>query len=161
MRSKRCHARPRMSERLLIVGGDAAGMSAASVARRRKDASDLEIVAFERGGYTSYSACGLPYFVAGDIDDVDRLVARTPEQHRAAGIDVRLRHEVVGIDTEQQRVMVVDRDGDGREHAEPYDQLVIATGAVPVRPDLPGVDAVGVHGIQTIGDGIALRADLS
>jgi NADPH-dependent 2,4-dienoyl-CoA reductase/sulfur reductase-like enzyme len=150
-----------MSERLLIIGGDAGGMSAASVARRRKDASDLEIVAFERGGYTSYSACGLPYFVAGDIDDVDRLVARTPEQHRAAGVDVRLHHEVVGIDTERQRVMVIDRDGDGQQHAEPYDQLIIATGAVPVRPDLPGVDAVGVHGIQTVYDGIALRDDLT
>ncbi len=78
-----------MGERLLVVGGDAAGMSAASQARWRGP-EDLEIVAFERGNFVSYSACGIPYFVGGIVDDGDRLIARTPETFRDAHrIDVR------------------------------------------------------------------------
>src|SRR6476620_11163432 len=144
-----------MPERLVVIGGDAAGMSAASLARRRRSERELEVIAFERSGFTSYSACGLPYYVAGEIDDVDQLIARSPEAHRANGIDVRLRQEVVDVDLERRKLSVVDRLHD-TEHVESFDQLVIATGATPIRPDLPGVDARGVHGIQTITDGIEL-----
>ena len=91
-----------MPERLVVIGGDAAGMTAASLARRRRPESELEVVAFERGGFTSYSACGLPYYVAGEIDDIDTLIARSPDEHRANGIDIRLRQEVVGIDLEKR-----------------------------------------------------------
>ncbi|HEY8740978.1 MAG TPA: FAD-dependent oxidoreductase, partial [Candidatus Dormibacteraeota bacterium] len=83
-------------ERLVIIGGDAGGMSAAAQARRMR--ADLEIVAFERGDYTSYSACGLPYVVGGVVADFDQLVARTPAQFQAQGIDARVRHEVEAID---------------------------------------------------------------
>ena len=145
-----------VSVRLLVIGGDAAGMSAASQARRRRTSSELDIRAFERGDYTSYGACGLPYLVADQIHDPQQLIARTPEEHRANGIDLRMRHEVVTIDTDARTVTVRDLDGRS-EQREPFDQLVIATGATPVRPKLPGVDAEGVHGIQTITDGIALR----
>jgi NADPH-dependent 2,4-dienoyl-CoA reductase/sulfur reductase-like enzyme len=145
-----------VTERLLVIGGDAAGMSAAAQARRRRTAADLDVIAFERGAYTSYSACGLPYFVADQIHDPQDLVARTPEQHRANGIDVRIRHEVVAVDTDRRAITVRDLDA-GSERREPFDALVIAAGAVPVRPKLPGVDADGVHGIQTITDGVALR----
>jgi NADPH-dependent 2,4-dienoyl-CoA reductase/sulfur reductase-like enzyme len=145
-----------MPERLVVIGGDAAGMSAASLARRRRSERELEVIAFERSGFTSYSACGLPYYVAGEIDDIDQLIARSPEEHRANGIDVRLRHEVVDIDLEQRKLSVVDRLHE-TEHVEAFDELVIATGATPIRPDLPGVDARGVHGIQTIADGIELH----
>ncbi|HVJ97442.1 MAG TPA: FAD-dependent oxidoreductase [Acidimicrobiia bacterium] len=143
-----------MTERLVVIGGDAAGMSAASQARRRAD--DLEIIAFEKGDYTSYAACGLPYYVADFIDDENELVARTPEEHRANGIDVRLRHEVVAIHPEHRTVTVRDLDA-ALNDTYTYDKLVIATGSKPIRPDLPGVEAIGVHGIQTIADGIALR----
>ena len=148
-----------MTERFVVVGGDAGGMSAAAQARRRRDASTLDIAAFERGEFTSYSACGLPYFVAAVIDEADDLIARSPRQHAAMGVDVRARHEVVAIDPTARTVTVRDLDGN-TESAEPFDQLLIATGAVPIRPDLPGVDSPGVHGMQTIADGIALRNDL-
>ncbi|MEV5311242.1 FAD-dependent oxidoreductase [Streptomyces sp. NPDC052610] len=142
-------------QRLVVIGGDAAGMSAASQARRLKDADELEIVAFERGNFTSYSACGIPYWVGGDVAERDELIARTPEEHRARGIDVRLRTEVTEIDVDGRRVHARDLES-GAGSWVSYDRLVIATGARPVRPEMPGADAPGVHGVQTLDDGQAL-----
>lgn len=135
----------------MVIGGDAAGMSAASQARRRKGPDELEVVAFERGRRTSYSACGIPYWIAGDATGPDKLIARTPEKHRAHDIDVRLGTEVVEIDRDRGRVRT--RDVFGAEDWTEYDQLVIATGAVPKRPPIPGIDAGGVHGVQILDDG--------
>ena len=146
-----------MTERLVVIGGDAAGMTAAARARRRRDPDDLEIVAFERGPYTSYSACGIPYFVGGLLSDIDGLIARSPDEHRKNGIDVRTGHEVVAIDVNPRRVRVRDLAGDGRERDEPFDQLVVATGSVPSRPNVPGVDAAGIFGVQTLADGVTVR----
>ncbi|MFD0535658.1 FAD-dependent oxidoreductase [Actinomadura luteofluorescens] len=143
-------------ERLLVIGGDAAGMSAASQARRLRGPDELEIVAVERGHHASYSACGIPYFVGGVVDELDALVARTPAEFRERGIELRLRTEAVEIDTRGGRVRMRSLDGGG-ERWEPYDQLMIATGADPARPDLPGADAKGVHGVQTLDDGVAIR----
>ncbi|MEU5757475.1 FAD-dependent oxidoreductase [Nocardia sp. NPDC047648] len=148
-----------MSERLVVIGGDATGMSAASQARRMKDASALEIVVFERGGFTSYSACGIPYWVGGHVAERDALIARTPEEHRSREIDLRLYTEVTEIDVDAGRVRYRDRET-GASAWMPYDQLVIATGARPVRPPLPGIDAQGVHGVQTLDDGQALLGTL-
>ncbi len=139
----------------MVIGGDATGMSAASQARRMKDASALEIVVFERGGFTSYSACGIPYWIGGHVADRDALIARTPDEHRSRDIDLRLHTEVTEIDVEQGRVRYRDRET-GASAWMSYDQLVIATGARPVRPPLPGIDANGVHGVQTLDDGQAL-----
>jgi len=135
-------------------------MSAASQARRLKGPDELEIVAFERGHFTSYSACGIPYWVSGAVPERDALIARTPEEHRARGIDLRLRTEVVEIDVARQRVRARDA-GSGAESWTSYDKLVIATGARPLAPELPGVGAQGVHGVQTLDDGQALLDTLS
>jgi NADPH-dependent 2,4-dienoyl-CoA reductase/sulfur reductase-like enzyme len=143
------------TQRLLVIGADAGGMSAAAQARRRRDPDQLEIVVFDRGQYTSWSACGLPYYVGDLVHDADDLIARTPQEFRAGAIDVQLQHEVVAIDVSAGALRV---RGPAGERSEPFDQLVIATGAIPARPDLPGAAALGIHGIQTIGDGIALRA---
>jgi NADPH-dependent 2,4-dienoyl-CoA reductase/sulfur reductase-like enzyme len=121
---------------------------------------ELEIVAFERGHFTSFSACGIPYWVGGDVPERDRLIARSPEEHRERAIDVRLCTEVTEIDVAGQRVRARDVDS-GAESWTSYDKLVIATGAVPIRPDMPGVDAVGVHGVQTLDDGQALLDTLA
>ncbi|MGW0905514.1 FAD-dependent oxidoreductase [Streptomyces sp. NPDC002853] len=147
-------------ERLVIIGGDAAGMSAASQARRLKGPDELEIVAFERGHFTSYSACGIPYWVGGDVPSRDELIARTPEEHRARDIDLRMRTEVMEIDVEGGRVRTRDLES-GAEAWTAYDKLVIGTGARPVRPALPGIDAPGVHGVQTLDDGQALLDTLA
>jgi len=147
-------------ERLLVVGGDAGGMTAASHARRRIGADKLQIVAFERGDYTSYSACGIPYFVGGEVTDIGDLIARSPEEHRRNHIDIQMRTEVTSIDVNARAVTVRDLDT-SIDRVEPFDQLVIATGSSPTRPPLPGIDAAGIHGVQTLGDGIALRDDLA
>jgi NADPH-dependent 2,4-dienoyl-CoA reductase/sulfur reductase-like enzyme len=150
----------RSTERLVVIGGDAAGMSAASQARRLKGPDALEIVAFERGHFSSFSACGIPYWVGGDVDSRDALIARTPEEHRSRDIDLRMRTEVTEINVDGGRVRARDL-GTGAEAWTSYDELVIATGARPIRPDLPGVDAPGVHGVQTLDDGQALLDTLT
>lgn len=144
----------------MVIGGDAAGMSAASQARRLKGREELEIVAFERGHFSSYSACGIPYWVSGDVPERDHLIARTPDEHRAHGIELRMRTEVTEIDVAGQRVRTRDLET-GTGSWTGFDKLVIATGARPTRPALPGIDAPGVHGVQTLDDGQALLDTLA
>src|SRR4029450_13113147 len=104
-------------------------MRAASQAKRLRG-DKLTVLAFEHGAHSSYSACGIPYWVAGDIPDGEQLVARTPEAHRANGIDLRMRTDVEAIDLEAGTVAVRDL-ASGRHYRESFDHLVIATGAVP------------------------------
>jgi len=143
-----------MGERLVVIGADAAGMTAASQARRRD--RDLEVVAFEMGDYASYAACGEPYYVAGFIDPLDRLIARTPEQFARAGVELHLRHEVTAIDLDRRVVEV--RDHEGKMTSETgFDKLLISTGARAFVPPMPGRDLDGVHTLRTLGDAAALR----
>ena len=117
---------------------------ASQLRRRRPDRDDVEIVVLEKTRWVSYSACGIPYWVAGDVDGPDGLVARTPEEHRRRGLDVRLHSEVTGIDLAARSVRVADG-------LVEFDTLVLATGATPKRPDVPGVGAA--IGVQTLADG--------
>src|SRR3954454_17688738 len=153
----RCPSVQPVGSRVVVIGGGAAGGSAASQAKKRRP--DLDVVMFERGRATSYSACGIPYWISGAVPDEASLIARTADQHRAAGIDVRIRTEVVGIDLDRRLVRWRELDG-GRQGDEPFDELVYATGSVPIRPRVPGIDAVGVYGVQVLDDGVALRAEL-
>ncbi len=143
-----------MTERLVVIGGDAAGMSAASQARRRRGPDDLSIVVFEMSGWVSYSACGEPYFISGDVPELNQLIARTPEQFAAQDIQVHLHHEVVSIDTTERTVTA--RTPDGAERVEPYDQLVYATGATPVLPPIEGIDLPGVFPLKSLDDAAAI-----
>ncbi|HUF33897.1 MAG TPA: FAD-dependent oxidoreductase [Acidimicrobiales bacterium] len=143
-----------MGERLVVIGGDAGGMAAASQARRLR--GDLDIVALERGPHTSYSACGIPYLVGGEVGAVADLVVRTPQEHRdRSRIDVRTRHEAVGIDLGSRRVEVRDLER-GRTFSLGFDHLMLGLGARPRRPPLPGIDGHSVHGVQTLADATAL-----
>ena len=147
-----------MTERVVVVGADAAGGTVASQVLRL-GGGRYEVVLLERGHHTSYSACGIPYWVAGDVDDGDDLVARTPEEHRRRGVDLRLETPAVGLDLARGSVTARERDGSTYELG--FDQLVLATGATPVRPRLPGIDAAGVFGVQTLDDGEALLDELT
>lgn len=138
--------------KLVVIGGDAAGMSAASKVRRAQ--ADREIVVFERGKHTSYAACGMPYYIAGQVRASDQLIARKPEVFREKqNIDVRTHHEVIKIDVESKKVEVRDilQDSTFRES---YDELLIATGASPIRPDFEGIGSDGIFGLSTLQTGI-------
>jgi NADPH-dependent 2,4-dienoyl-CoA reductase/sulfur reductase-like enzyme len=161
-----------VAQRLVVIGGDAGGMSAASQARRRRSVDEMRIVAFERGSFTSYSACGIPYWISDLVDGPDALVARDPETFRREHqIDVRLRTEVIGIDMDRREVVARSLDDGGREVREGFDQLMYAAGALPIRPSWAdaarsadadstgdGAAAEGVFGTQVLDDGVAVRA---
>ncbi|MCR4408065.1 MAG: CoA-disulfide reductase [Anaerolineae bacterium] len=142
-------------ERLIVIGGVAAGMSAASKAKRVN--RDLDVVVYEKSGFVSYGSCGLPYYIAGVVRDHNDLIARTPAEFARQGIAVHVHHEVTEIDPVRQMVRVVNLENN-QERSEPYDQLVIATGGRPAVPrDLPGKDLPGVFVMRTVEDGIAIR----
>ena len=143
-----------MSTKLAIIGGVAAGMSAAAKARRTD--SSLDVVVYEQGPYISYGACGMPYYIAGDIPDHTSLIVRTPEQMEKQGVRVHLHHRVTAIDPAAGRLTIHDRKAK-REFVSDYDKLVIATGARPVEPPLPGHHLAGVFGLRSLDSGIAIR----
>jgi NADPH-dependent 2,4-dienoyl-CoA reductase/sulfur reductase-like enzyme len=142
-----------MSERLVVIGGDASGMGAASIVRRTRE--DVEIVALERGGYTSYAACGIPYVVGGEVGGIDDLVARTPEEFARRGIDVRLGHEVTAVDLGSRTVEARDLAAD-RTVTLGFDQLMVGTGARPVVPSWPGVDLPHVSVAHKLPDAVRI-----
>jgi len=144
-----------MAEKLIVIGGTAAGLSAASKAKRLMP--DLEIEVYERSGYISYGACGLPYFVGDIIKDADELISVTADVMRnKRGIPTFIHHEVTAIDRANKTVEVRNLDT-GDVFTRPYDKLVIATGASPVRLSILGADLKGVHYLRNVEDGIGLK----
>ncbi|NWF79765.1 MAG: FAD-dependent oxidoreductase [Chloroflexi bacterium] len=143
-----------MSTRVVIVGGVAAGMSAAAKARRMDPS--LEIVVYERSGYVSYGSCGFPYAIKGEIARVEDVVVRTPEQFAKQGITALVGHEVLAIDPGAGTVRVRDRRS-GAEFSDRWDELVLTTGGVASRPPLPGADLPGVFTLRTVEDALAIR----
>lgn len=149
-----------MAPTYLIIGGDAAGMSAASKAKRNMP--DAHVIVLERGPHISYSACGMPYWIGGTIESDRKLMILTPERARdRRGIDVRIGHEAVSIDPEARTVEVVELQT-GHTFTQPYDELVIATGAATVWPPIPGVgeDVPGLFVLRTLQDGQRIFAHL-
>jgi len=136
--------------KLLIVGGVAGGASAAARARRLSE--DAEIVLFERGPDVSFANCGLPYYVGGEIVERKKLLVTTPEMLRSRfKLDVRTRSSVEAIDRTAKTVRVRDL-ASGREYEEAYDKLILATGAAPVRPAIPGINLPGVFTLRNLQD---------
>ena len=139
--------------RIVVVGGVAAGMSAAARARRLDE--DAQIIVLERGEHVSFANCGLPYFVGGEIVEESALLLHTPATLRAAlDLDVRVGNEVVGLDAEAKTITVRNDEG---EQALSYDALILAPGATAVRPDIAGIDSPRVRTLRTVGDAVALR----
>ncbi|TQM26400.1 FAD-dependent oxidoreductase [Nocardia bhagyanarayanae] len=124
--------------KVVIVGGVAGGMSAATRLRRLRESA--EIVVLERGDHVSFANCGLPYYLGGVIQKREALLLQTPESlAERFRLDVRVRHEVVALDPVGRSVTVRDLDS-GREYVESFDELVLSTGAAAIVPPLPGVE---------------------
>ena len=144
--------------RIVIIGGIAAGMSAAAKARRINPAA--EVIVYEKGQIVSFGACGLPYYIGGFFADAEEMLDRSIEKHRASGIDVRIGQEVMKVDFPSKKLWIRDvscLDCGEALREETYDKLVIATGANVVRPPIPGLDLPNVHFLTKMADGKALR----
>jgi CoA-dependent NAD(P)H sulfur oxidoreductase len=140
--------------RLVVIGGGAAGMSAASAARRV--APDLDVVVCEAGGFAAYGMCGIPYFLGGTVPRAESLLAYPPSEFRGKrGIDLRLHTRVDEIDAGRRLVRI--SGGGSSTGPLGYDALVVATGADPMRPPVPGLDRPGVFTIRSLDEAIELR----
>jgi NADPH-dependent 2,4-dienoyl-CoA reductase/sulfur reductase-like enzyme/rhodanese-related sulfurtransferase len=140
----------------VIIGGVAGGASCAARLRRLDESA--EIVMLERGPHVSFANCGLPYHVGGVIPETRDLLIADAELFRSRfAIDARTRHEALAIDRERRVVTVRDLEA-GRDYEESYDSLVLATGAAPIRPPLPGIDLPGVFTVRSVPDAVAMRA---
>ena len=143
--------------RLVVIGGGAAGMSAASAARRTDP--DLDVVVCEAGGFAAYGMCGIPYYLGGMVPEPENLLAYPPSTFREKRrIDLRLHTRVTGIDPGARQVHLADaqRSPASAESLD-YDALVVASGADPVRPPVPGLDGPRVFTIRSLGEAIELR----
>jgi len=141
-------------KRLLIVGGVAAGASAAAKARRSSE--DIEIVMLERGPYMSFADCGLPYYIGGEIQSRSSLLVADPGIFtRRFRVDVRLETTVTEVDTSRNSVSFTDRYG--HSGSLEYDRLILATGTVPVKLPLEGIDAPNIFLCRTVPDADAIR----
>lgn len=137
--------------KIVVIGGDAAGMSAASKIRREQP--DCEIIVFEKSEYTSYSACGIPYFISGEVEEWEELIVRTPEQFKEKyNIQAKTFHEVLEVNTDENKVLVHNYN-DKTQFWESYDHLLIATGGKAFCPTVENHTADGIFGIQTITSG--------
>ena len=146
-----------MNDTFVVIGGDAAGMSAASKAKRERP--ELDVVVFERGSWVSYAACGMPYYVKGDVASLDELVTITPERFREErDIDLRTGHEVVEIDPEDETVTVANEEG---TFEQSYDHLLVGTGASAIEPPFEGIELDGVFTIHEMDEADAIEAYVS
>ena len=144
--------------KVVVVGGVAGGMSAAARLRRLDEHAD--IVVLERDDYVSFANCGLPYHIGGDIESRDALLLQTPQSLcESLNLDVRTGHEVTDVDL-AGRTVTVRELASGSTSIERYDALVLATGATPLRPPLPGIDHPRIRTLRNIPDMDAIIAIL-
>ena len=144
-----------MSKKIVIVGGIAGGATAAARIRRLDE--EAEIVVFERSGYISYANCGLPYYVGGVITDPEELTLQDPESfYSRFRVVMKVRHEVTAIHPGEKTVEVKNLET-GETFTESYDSLLLAPGARPVVPDLPGIDSGRIFKLRTVEDTFSLR----
>ncbi len=144
-----------MPEPFVVVGGDAAGLSAASKCKR--ESPDRDVIVFEKGEWVSYAHCGEPYFVKGDVDKLENLLSLTPADVEERDIDLRRGHEVVAVDPDTETVTVAGPDD---EFEQPYGDLLVATGARAVTGPIEGSERDGAFPLHGLDDAAAIRAFL-
>ncbi|HWQ51697.1 MAG TPA: CoA-disulfide reductase [Terriglobales bacterium] len=138
--------------KIIIIGGNPGGMSAA--ARLMRKGKDVEVVVFEKTNEVSYGACGLPYYIGGENDDIDKMRIRKAPEFIDSGVDLRLYHEALSVDAAAKTVTVKNLKT-GETHTEGYDKLIVATGAASIRPPLPGADKA--FALKTLEDGERIK----
>ncbi|WP_270244351.1 FAD-dependent oxidoreductase [Lactococcus lactis] len=138
-----------MTEKILIVGGVAGGMSAATRLRRLNE--NAEIIVFEKGPYVSFANCGLPYYVGGEIAEREKLIVQSAKALKNRfNLEVRENSEVIAIDSEGKKVTVVSN---GESYVESYDKLILSPGAKPIIPQIKGLNqATNVFSLRNIPD---------
>ena len=139
---------------VIIVGGVAAGMSAAAKLKRAN--KEAQITVYEKSRHVSFGACGLPYFVGNFFEDSQKMIARTVEQFNASGITVNIEHEVLNVDTDNKCITVKNLLT-GETFTDTYDKLMIATGASAIIPPINNVDLKHVYTLKSMEDGEALK----
>ncbi|MXR22599.1 FAD-dependent oxidoreductase, partial [Halobacterium bonnevillei] len=145
-----------MPDPFVIVGGDAAGLSAAS--KLQREDPQREVVVFEKGQWVSYAHCGMPYYVKGEVDSLSDLLSLTPADVEDRGIDLRRGHEVVDVNTTERTVTV---ETDGTRFTQPYGELLVATGAHAVSDPIEGAALSGAFTMHSMDAAAALRAYLA
>lgn len=140
--------------RIVIIGAEAAGASAAAKAKRLLP--DAEIIVYEKSVIVSFGACGLPYFVGDSFDDPDFMISRTVEQFTNSGITVKIKHEVLAVDAEAKTITVKNLDS-GETFTQSYDRLLIATGAAAVKPPIANLNLQNVFTLKSMADGLMLK----
>ncbi|MFP4437553.1 MAG: CoA-disulfide reductase [Chloroflexaceae bacterium] len=144
-----------MAKRLVVIGGVAAGMSAAAKARRTD--KNMEIVVYEQTGNVSYGSCGLPYFVKGEIPRIEDVIVRRPEDFARQNIQALVRHQVLRIDPVEHTVLVHNLET-GEEFRDEWDRLIISAGGGATKPPLPGLNLNGIFTLRNVEDAVAVRA---
>lgn len=144
--------------KVIIIGGIAAGATAAAKLNRVNP--NAQITIYEKEAYVSFGACGLPYFVGDQFHRPEGMISRTPEQFAKTGITVKVQHEVIAINPQQQSVQVRNL-ATGETYTDTYDQLLLATGATPIQPQVPGHELANIFTFTKLQDGEALKAKLA
>ena len=140
--------------KVIIIGGVAAGMSAAAKFKRLSPNDD--VIVYEKGDIVSFGACGLPYYVGGFFEDSQEMIARTPEQFRESGVEIHTKHEVIDVDFSNKKVKVKNLITD-EILEENYDKLMIASGARAIIPPIKNIDLENVVTLKSMDDGDKLR----
>jgi NADPH-dependent 2,4-dienoyl-CoA reductase/sulfur reductase-like enzyme len=145
-----------MTEPFVVVGGDAAGLSAASKCKREDP--DRNVLVYEKSDWISYAHCGMPYYVKGEVDSIGDLLSLSPAEVRERGIDLRRNHEVLSVDPDRRVVRVAGEDG---TFEQPYGDLMIATGARALTAPIDGIDLDDVFTMHHMHSAAQLRAFLT
>ena len=143
-----------MPEKVIIIGGGAAGPKTA--AKLRRENKEIEIDLYTQEDIISYSACGLPYYIENLIQNSDTLIIRTPEDFQKQNININLKQRCLSLNTDEQSVFFEDLNT-GNQYKVKYDILVIATGATPIIPNIKGINLKNIYSLRTIQDGIKIK----